>query len=268
MAKTGGEQSPNALRDLQARVNDLTGRVGQLEGRRMLGLDRGRTENVGAPAEGQVLIQADTETPYYYSNGQWRPFGGEPTWATATQFDIGVAKTSSWYRPRFQYCGTNDPDNFTIGGGSTPGADYLYIAKPGYYVVRGGVVTEGGSTHTWGANYAALEIVASIAGSDSHINSGVDGYSDWTGSDYARGHEQYAAEYSSVAGQVGHRGLWTEYTFNYDPASPNFGDLSYEAPLGLALRVVTDKTGTVNMTAQLHVIRLCGPGYTLQNLSA
>lgn len=214
----------------------------------------------------EVVKHAWTHRPRSEGGTDPVPFP-EPTWATATQFDVGVAKTSSWYRPRFQYCATNDPDNYYLSGISAGKADYLYIARPGYYVARFGVVTEGGATHTWGANYAALEPVANIGGSDSHINTAVDGYPDWTGSDYARGHEQYTAEYSSVSGEVGHRGLWTEYTFNYDPDNPSLGDLSFENPLGIAVRVVTGKTGTVNMTAQVHVIRICGAGYTLQDVT-
>lgn len=72
------------------------------------GFDRGDTASVPDPIEGQTMIQYDTETPYYYSNGQWRTFGG----GTSLPFAAAIRYTQTF--------ADNTDTTVTL---TTPGAD-------------------------------------------------------------------------------------------------------------------------------------------------
>lgn len=67
-------QTDELIRDLQASLRDCQQRLALLEGRRRLDLPRGLTENIPAPGEGEALVRADSNRPWYYADGEWRPF--------------------------------------------------------------------------------------------------------------------------------------------------------------------------------------------------
>lgn len=104
-------QTDELIRDLQASLRDCQQRLALLEGRRRLDLPRGLTENIPAPGEGEVLVRADTEEPWYYSNGQWRPFGGSTPMPFAySQFsgnslDDGIDYSLGVYEGEFEPAG-------------------------------------------------------------------------------------------------------------------------------------------------------------------
>jgi len=112
--------------DILVRVPESEKSISRLVGpaNKRLGIDRGSIPSVAAPLEGQMMIQyADEavgatpvspqvgpsflgETPYYYSNGEWRPFcistspatgfynGTIPTISAAGSDDVSFAYAS------------------------------------------------------------------------------------------------------------------------------------------------------------------------------
>jgi hypothetical protein len=99
--------------DILVRVPEAEKTVARLRGpaSKRLGIDRGSIPSVAAPLEGQMMIQyADEavgstpvspdvgttfigEIPYYYSNGEWRPFSLTFT-PTAAEEHLQVASTT------------------------------------------------------------------------------------------------------------------------------------------------------------------------------
>jgi hypothetical protein len=110
--------------DILVRVPESEKHIARLNGPafKRLGIDRGSIPSVAAPLEGQMMLQYDDEavgstpvspdvgatfngeSPYYYSNGEWRPFATtfNPNPSSAQyQFDAGVVAaldvaTVSW----------------------------------------------------------------------------------------------------------------------------------------------------------------------------
>lgn len=77
MADHGGRTGRDTLDAVLQRISDLEGAVHELQGGNRLSLDRGDTDTFAVDKgafEGQVMIQYDTEKPWYFSNGLWRPF--------------------------------------------------------------------------------------------------------------------------------------------------------------------------------------------------
>lgn len=68
---------PTAFGQERDRQRDTESRVGRSETRRLFTADRGERTSVQAPAEGQVIIDADL--PYMYINGAWVPLVGGGT---------------------------------------------------------------------------------------------------------------------------------------------------------------------------------------------
>lgn len=110
--------------DILVRVPEAEKHVARLRGpaSKRLGIDRGSIPSVAAPLEGQMMIQYDDEvvgatpvspevgstfqgeSPYYYSNGEWRPmisgFVANPEiglYETATEtISAGGSATLTW----------------------------------------------------------------------------------------------------------------------------------------------------------------------------
>lgn len=87
-------QTDELLRDMQAQIRDQETRLDQLESRRRLDLPRGLTENIPAPGEGEVVVRADSDRPWYYANGEWRPFAA-PVLSYKVFADAGMGLASS-----------------------------------------------------------------------------------------------------------------------------------------------------------------------------
>ena len=84
MAEYGDPYAPDVIRALVDKQAVLERRVQDLEGRRMLSLDRGSaTSDIDDPVEGQMLV-AGTDLNYY-AEGAWHSAGGG-----TPQFDIKV----------------------------------------------------------------------------------------------------------------------------------------------------------------------------------
>lgn len=97
----------DVMDDIVIRIPESEKRVSRLSGpaNKRLGIDRGSIPSAAAPLEGQMMIQYDDEavgvtpvsadvgstfrgeSPYYYSNGAWRPF------ATGLSPDYGYYET-------------------------------------------------------------------------------------------------------------------------------------------------------------------------------
>lgn len=97
MPAYGKPSGRDVIENLLKRIDDLENVVKRLGGSpHRSGFDRGDTASVSDPIEGQTMIQYDTETPKYYSNGQWRSFagsGGTPSVATF-YFSNGLGDTA------------------------------------------------------------------------------------------------------------------------------------------------------------------------------
>lgn len=77
MPSHGGRSGRDTLDALLQRIDDLERQVQHLNAGHRISLDRGDTDAFAVDEgafEGQVMIQYDTEAPWYFSNGEWRPF--------------------------------------------------------------------------------------------------------------------------------------------------------------------------------------------------
>lgn len=184
-------------------------------------------------------------------------------WATATMFSTATAKSTSWYYASFDQLGTNDTDVFTLEDASGGKAPWLGINAGGLYHCWFGVITAGASASSaWGVNYAALEPIFEEGGSPTILNSETDVGADFEEAFYNRANEQYAAEQPASAPR--HRGMFNFMALHYDPPSPDVGNFGFEVPFKLGVRMLTDQTGSVTFTAQIHVVQVAATaGYTL-----
>lgn len=137
--KPDGGATP--LDNLVERIRQLESDVRKLgEMRQGSGFNRGLTADMPAPYDGQMLVDADTETPYYYSNGAWRPFGGGGISWVQTYGDSQSGSSPNFNHNSEVYIGaatggepvrTNDPATFDYDVGT--GAGSLRALRSGYY---------------------------------------------------------------------------------------------------------------------------------------
>lgn len=81
----------DALRYLRNRLDKLEQEVRWLKSSAGKAyLDRGDYEAIPNPSEGQTMVHFETDEPWYYSRGEWRPFGGGiMPWMKVKQVELG-----------------------------------------------------------------------------------------------------------------------------------------------------------------------------------
>lgn len=83
MPNHGDRTGRDTLDAVLQRIDDLELKVHRLSGGHRVSFDRGDKAAFAADEgafEGQTLIQYDTEKPWYFSNGEWRPFSSAGQW--------------------------------------------------------------------------------------------------------------------------------------------------------------------------------------------
>lgn len=156
---SGQDALDKALNDIAA----LQNRIQVLEGRRLSTWDRFNHADIAAPTEGQHVVEHDTESVWYFSNGEWRELTAHMPYAfmyESTNESLPTATSrsmpfSSWAPVEVespfdgtdlsdQYCESH-PEVISVLD-STSGS--FLVHEPGIYLVQAAGRYTGGAAIT------------------------------------------------------------------------------------------------------------------------